>query len=430
MRKQFLLFILATVCCIPYWSSAQTVKKPLTPSVYDNWKSIDASILSNNGRYAAFEVNAQQGDGRVNYIDLQTNKRDSVNRGGGLLFSPNSSYFVARIKMSYADQHKKKLAKKDKEIKDTLVVHVFDGKEMKFPKVKTFRVPEKESNWFAFMVEQDVKKDSVKKADSLSKKELTLKKGDTAKLKKAPSKTPKFKSEIVKTDLGELVVSNPITGKEFKFKDVKDYGLSNNGQIFTMIRAWGETADSTEVAAFNTLTEKLNTVYKGPGYAQKATADWKGDQLAYLIAADTGKIKRYALYNYNFKTSKLQLVADTATVGFTKGWSVSENGGVVFSEDGSKLFFGVAPRPKPEPKDTLIDDEKARYDVWSWTDDELMTQQLKTVARDKKKSYYALYNIAKNKVFQLADENMETLSLMFRFNGDYALGYISKPYMK
>jgi len=122
MKKQLLVFIFLTVCCMPSWLSAQTVKKPLTPAVYDNWKSIDASTLSNNGRYAAYEVNAQQGDGRLNFYDLQTNKHDSINRAGGALFSPNSNYFVARVKMSYADQRKKKLAKKDKEIKDTLVV--------------------------------------------------------------------------------------------------------------------------------------------------------------------------------------------------------------------------------------------------------------------------------------------------------------------
>jgi dienelactone hydrolase len=423
-KKQLLVFLFVSICCMPSWLSAQTIKKPLTPAVYDNWKSIDASALSNNGRYAALEVNAQQGDGRLNFIDLQTQKHDSVNRAGGVLFSPNSNYFVARIKMSYADQHKKKLAKKDKEIKDTLLVHVFDGKDKKFAKLKTFRVPEKESNWFAMLLDQDVKKDSVKKNDSLNKK------ADTAKLKKPASKAPKHKSEIVKTDLGELVISNPITDKEYRFKDVKEYGMSTNGQIITMIRAWGDAIDSTEIAAFNSTTEKLNTIYKGPGYALKPTADWQGSQMAYLVAQDTGKIKRYALYNYNFKTGKPLMVADTATTEFIKGWSLSENGNISYSEDGTKLLFAVAPRPKPEPKDSLIDDEKARYDVWSWTDEELMTMQLKNVAKDKKKSYIALYNIAKNKIFQLTDENMESVSFMFHNNGDWALGNVSKPYKK
>jgi len=433
MKKKLLVFLMVSLSCLPSWLEAQTIKKPLTPAVYDNWKSIDVSTLSNNGRYAAYEVNAQLGDGRLNFVDLQTNKHDSINRAGSALFSPNSNYFVARVKMSYADQRKKKLAKKDKEINDTLLIHVFEGKDKKFSKLKTFRVPEKESNWFVMLLEQDVKKDSLRKIDSLNKKELLAKKAVTSgpdTLKKASLKAPKHKSEIVKTDLGELVITNPITDKEYRFKDVKEYELSRNGQIVSMIRAWGDAIDSTEITAFNTLTEKSSTIYKGPGYAIKPTSDWQGNQLAYLVAADTGKIKRYALYNYSFKTLKPQLVADTTTVGFARGWTISENGNINFSEDGTKLFFAVAPCPKPEPKDTLTEDEKAHYDIWSWTDDDLMTQQLKTVARDKKKSYTALYNIPKNKIFQLTDENMETVALMFHSNGDYALGYVSKPYMK
>ena len=431
MKKQLLVFIFLTVCCMPSWLSAQTVKKPLTPAVYDNWKSIEASTLSNNGRYAAYEVNAQQGDGRLNYFDLQTNKHDSVNHAGGILFSPNNNYFLARVKMSYADQRKKKLAKKDKEIKDTLLLHVFDGKEKKFAKVKTFRVAEKESNWFAMWLEQDAKKDSVKKGDSLNKsltRRTAPQRPDST--RKSASKAPKHKSEVVKTDLGELVISNPITAKEYRFKDVKDYDLSRNGQIFTAVRAWGDVNDSTEILSFNTITEKQITIYNGPGYVIKPTTDYQGNQVFYLMATDTGKIKRYALYDYTFKTAKLLMVADTATAAFTKGWWLSENGPINVSEDGSKLFFSVAPRPKPEPKDTLTEDEKAHYDVWSWTDNELMTQQLFSVARDKKKSYTALYNVAKNKVFQLADETMDMIVPTFHNNGEFTLGYVSKPYRK
>jgi len=123
MKKKLLVFLMVSLSCLPSWLEAQTIKKPLTPAVYDNWKSIDVSTLSNNGRYAAYEVNAQLGDGRLNFVDLQTNKHDSINRAGSALFSPNSNYFVARVKMSYADKRKKKLAKKDKEINDTLGHH-------------------------------------------------------------------------------------------------------------------------------------------------------------------------------------------------------------------------------------------------------------------------------------------------------------------
>lgn len=423
MKKHFLGALLATIICIPMYLSAQQVKKSLHPSVYDGWKNIEGVAISNDGRYAGFEVNTQQGDGRLTVVDLQTNKRDSIQRAGSIQFSPNSTFYAAKVKMSYADQRKKKLAKKEKEIKDTLLIHVMNGVDKKYAKYKSFKLADKESDWMAFLLEQESKKDSLNKKDATAK-------NDTIKAKKSAVKTPKRKSEITKTDLGELVIINPVTGKEYRYKDVKDFDISNNGKLFTFIRAWGDSIDSTEVASFDAMKEKFSTIFKGQGYALKSTADWKGDQMAYLASPDTGKIKNYSLYNYNFKANKLQIIADASTPSFNKGWSVSENGAINFSEDGNKLFFGVAPIQKPEPKDTLTDDEKARYDVWSWTDDELMTQQLKTMAKDKKKSYSALFNITKNKIFQLANENMENIQTMFRYNGDYALGFVSKPYIK
>jgi len=35
------------------------------------------------------------------------------------------------------------------------------------------------------------------------------------------------------------------------------------------------------------------------------------------------------------------------------GWSVSENGSHTFSDDGTRLYFGTAPKPVKEPEDTL-----------------------------------------------------------------------------
>ena len=74
-----------------------------------------------------------------------------------------------------------------------------------------------------------------------------------------------------------------------------------------------------------------------------------------------------------------------------------------FSDDGSKLYFGTAPKIMPLPKDTLLDEEKTRVDIWNWKDGRLQSQQLKELDSDLKQSYMAIYRIPDKKMIQLAD---------------------------
>ena len=85
------------------------------------------------------------------------------------------------------------------------------------------------------------------------------------------------------------------------------------------------------------------------------------------------------------------------------GWSVSENGSITFSDDGTRLFFGTARKPEKEPKDTLLDEEKFKLDIWSWNDDFLQPMQKKQLEQEKKRTYQAVYHLDNGLVFQLAD---------------------------
>ncbi|MGV8018597.1 MAG: hypothetical protein AB2L26_10525 [Ignavibacteria bacterium] len=51
----------------------------------------------------------------------------------------------------------------------------------------------------------------------------------------------------------------------------------------------------------------------------------------------------------------------------------------------------------PEPKDTLIDDEKSKLDVWNWQDPFLQTQQLHDLEKTKKQNYTAVYDTEKRR---------------------------------
>src|SRR5579863_9851657 len=67
LRKTFPIFILL----IALGTSAQT-KRPLTHMDYDGWKNIQNQALSNDGKFLAYGLFPQEGDGEVVVRNLQS----------------------------------------------------------------------------------------------------------------------------------------------------------------------------------------------------------------------------------------------------------------------------------------------------------------------------------------------------------------------
>ena len=93
MKKIFLpalLFISFTI-------SAQT-KKPLDHSVYDGWKSLGERMISNDGQYAVYAINPQEGDGDLVIQNLATQQKKTIARGYGAVITEDSRFVVFKIK--------------------------------------------------------------------------------------------------------------------------------------------------------------------------------------------------------------------------------------------------------------------------------------------------------------------------------------------
>ena len=71
-----------------------------------------------------------------------------------------------------------------------------------------------------------------------------------------------------------------------------------------------------------------------------------------------------------------------------------------FSDDGQKLFFGLAPMPFL-PDTSLLPEEIVKLDVWSWTDGKIMTEQINKLDEEKKRSFAAVYRISEEKLVAL-----------------------------
>ncbi|MUP36801.1 alpha/beta hydrolase family protein [Labilibaculum euxinus] len=413
--------ILAILFCLFIGSLlAQTNKIPLSHADYDHWKNLKNQQISANGEWITYEVNPQKGDGYLYLYQVSTGKLDSVARGYQAIFSPESEILSFNIKAQFDTIRQakvKKIEKKDLP-KDSLGIwNLKENSILHFAELESFKIREEKGEWMAFLLKMPKEKKDSLANDSIEKPE-TKTKGE---------KDAKNKEKIEK---GELVILNFLSGKEYRYKDVSDYALSENGNAVTFVQVEGDSIQTSKVNWFTANKEQVKTVFEQEGIAKKTSLAPNGDQLSFIFSADTLKNKTFALYYQNIKLNELKVLVDTLSKDIQKDWTVSENGEIYFSKNGEKLFFGVAPRPINEPKDTLLDEEKYHVDVWNWKDPLLQPQQKVQAEKEKKRTWLAVYNPLENKVLQLGNENLPDVKLYDDGNSKLALGSSSLPYQQ
>ena len=164
MKKYMFAFVLTLF--LPFYLAAQKV--PLNSNSYDGWKSLSSPSISEDGKWIGYTINPQQGDGWLYIYNVLSGQKDSVSRGTGLTFSPGLKYIAYQIVPAYAEtrQAKKKKLKDDKMPKNDLEIRLLqDNQIIRIPRVKSFAMAEKNSDWMAYLLEKKaVEKNSKKTA--------------------------------------------------------------------------------------------------------------------------------------------------------------------------------------------------------------------------------------------------------------------------
>jgi len=231
---------LAFIVFIAFSSYAQ--KKPVSQSDYEPWKILNKTQISNNGKWVSYEVNPQKDEGWLYIYNTIDGSYDSISRGYDAKFSGDSRILVFKIKPQADTVRKAKLAevKKDDLPKDSLGIYTPEKKHLeKIARVKSFKLPENGTDWLAFQLEK-----------ALPVKDTT-EKSDTTQIKKEKEKDKKKDKKKKKNEGTELVIKKVIEGKTFSFKNVSDYEVAKNGELFAFIIASNDSIDSTFVHRFD-----------------------------------------------------------------------------------------------------------------------------------------------------------------------------------
>lgn len=468
MKKLFLPALLLLSLTV----SAQT-KKPLDHAVYDGWKSVGERLISNDGQYAIYTINPQEGDGDLVIQNLATQEKKIIARGYNAVITEDSRFVVFKIKPVFQQTRQDKIKKKkaDDMIKDSIGI-VELGKEglLKFARIKSFKTPEKGFGYVAYHMEKalpDTTKKTkkpaidsakanidmlVKLADSVIRKSIESVNAQNLTKEEMIGAANKAVKEIIKKgkdeinmaedvltdaegdDAGagaggaegtDLIVRRLADGKEKTFKLVTDYTFDKKGTRLA-IRTTKAAKDSNSLAyviLYNLSSDKTDTIMRSLNDAKNFSFDEEGTQLAFVAERDSSSKalqKFYKLWYYATAQDSAKMIAEKNTVGMQIGYTISENGAVKFSRDGKKLFFGTA--AITAPKDTaLVDFELARLDVWHYNDDYLQPMQLKNLSNEQKRSYTAVMKPGDTKIVQLGAEDAENITLVDEGNADWVL---------
>lgn len=389
----------------------QQPKKIITPEAYSKWKAIGEPQISDKGNIISYAPKQQIGDNKLIIENRKDNTKRTFDRGFKAKINAEENWVVFSIANYYDSIRALKINKtpKKKWPKDTLAIYIPARDSLvTFSKVKSYKTAkETKGNWIGIHRTEDFGKDTKKKKKNKKKK-----------------KTPVVHGSI-------LTLYNPLTSTTKHYKNIDDYTINNNGNIFFWAakKTYNDTIDSTFIYRYNTSESLPTLINKQQGYIKKLTSSYSGDQFAYLFSSDTASNKTYTIYYWNTNLSTSEPIQEREAL-VRKKKSVSEHFSPYFSENGNYLFYGIGKQSKAEQKDTLTDDEKYSLDLWSWTDDKLQPQQLKNLSRDKKRSdtYVFLTDTKSNR--QLTDSSLNIRTSSKKHNEQYLLATSQTLYLK
>ncbi|HYV39569.1 MAG TPA: hypothetical protein VE988_28030, partial [Gemmataceae bacterium] len=455
------------VLCLTQTAPAQVKKTPKTPEVIDNkrplthkdydiWNTIQTPLISPDGKFVAYTLASPEGDSELVVRNVESGKefRHSRGRIGGkggagtenkVQFASDGARVVFTIFPPKADPAKK--GDKDAPRPSLGVINVEDGKVKIIPNVRAFQLPESDPEGLLYHKLPPVMAAAEKggggdDVDDDDDPDFLQTKGKGQGKKGGDAKQPAAAPQATPSD---LVIHNMKEGIEAIFADVSAFTMTRDGATLLCVMA-GKDADSSGLFAFTPGPDgkpAKKHLVTGKAKFSRFTWDEKQQVLAFFVDHSTapkepGKLSIY-LWGRPIVDKKGKITEDFGaieilnsgnTTGLKEGCVLTERGGLSFSEDGTKLFVGVAPPATPgdmdPPAKGAAKDDKAVVELWHWKDDFIQPMQKARGNQDKMRTYTAVFTGKGNKLVQLADSKMPAVTVSR--DGNFALGTDDTPY--
>ncbi len=422
------------LCALAAPLAAQT-KRPITQDTYDQWRAVQGATLSPDGKFAMYTVSPVVGDGEVVIRATGAGTEWRFARGytgrpqlmpaadSAALFSAPPAQFSAGSTtaafITYAPRAEFEAARTARprplpQPRTSLtIVTLADGKAQVIPRVRSFRFAREGGRFLAYLLEADTAAPGTGGAAPAAAGggRGGARPGAAAGARPDPA--------------APLMLRDLTTGQELKIDDVTSYLFDEGEKVLVYATASSDSMKIGGVHVRDLATGAVSTLATGKGNYRSVAVDRKGTQVAFVSDRDdvAAAKPRYALYYASLVLAKGQKgpvaaakVVDQAMVGADQ--LIADRGRVDFVREGSALQFALAPLPIDSiPADSLAD--KAIYDLWHWKDTQIMPVQKVTAARERNRTWTAVYHPALKKWAKLGNDSLRQVTVAD--NGKVAL---------
>lgn len=386
----------------------------LTHDLYDSWHKLSGIQLSPDGHVLTYKMGPEKGDNFV-VITQTAGDMDSivVPRGHQLEFSADSR-FAALVVQPFFDST---LAAKREERKEAelpndslLILDLLTGRQWRADRLVSFSFPPEGGEHLAFL------RKPLAVVDTTSA-DATDQDGGQSPDKADPKKEGQ-----------QLWVVNLQHWDTLTWQAVSAYSWSTPGN-YLVFQHQGDTMHAAGLYMLNTNTNALQHIHDSAAAYKHFVWNDEGDQLLFLAHTDTvdEQPHAWAMYQWEPGMDTAVVLWDTSSSSLAADWWLSPHRAPAVAENGN-IYLSLLPRPKYYPSDTLGDFEKANVDIWSWTDDRLMTLQLNELEEDHQPKFWAIWN--GKEMLPLADTALPDVTFTPFYQSNFALGTTDLPYQK
>jgi dipeptidyl aminopeptidase/acylaminoacyl peptidase len=432
-------------------AGAQTAgKRPLNHRDYDPWKTISSQVLSRDGKFLAYALFPEEGDGELVIRDLVTGKEFHEN-AGSVPPAPDTTDFEApaaaaaarslRISIT-SDAHfvisnafPKKAetdqAKKDRKpaaetpkagliVVDLVKMHAGSPEAIRVADVASYQIPENGGNYLGYL--KTLKADAATAAEPAKAGDEDGGNTDQGRGGRGGGRGGGARREFGST----LMVRELTSGAEKAFEDVGEFDFTKDGKtlVYTVSSRKEESNGVYTLAPSLVKPGSDPTplgLLTGKGKYSKLTWDLAQKHLAFLSDRDDPGAKplKFKAYLWDRGPAPPTVAVAADMPGFKADWGLAESGTLSFSRDGAKLYVNCAPlsllassaaASTAAGAGAPAGEEKLLADLWSWRDDYIQPMQKVRASQERNRTYRAVLNIADKKFVQLADPTMITVT--------------------
>ena len=411
MRPPRALALFFVVLGLAGLSSAQAQNQPLSHEDYDRWEEIDTHSISDDGEWVLYRTSPPKGDDTLYVKQVDPRRTHEVPRGEEARFTADAQFVTFMVAPPYDSTRQAKLddvPPPRRPTDDLGLLDLSSGDTTRVDRVQSYKLPDEGRDWVAYHHEPP--------------------RPDTSEAEEGDGSDDEGDDEDA--DSAPLTIRHLDSGETWRYDNVTDYAVAEEGPLLAYTVA-DSTGRSIRAAELDGDAPQVTTLHSSELTYPQMALDDTGSQVAFLNGPDSTDVPHHenTLHHWTPGDAESATLVESGASALPDEWLVSEQAGLSFSEDGSRVFFGTAPTPPPPvEKDSLLEDEQVELDVWHWQDPYLQPMQKERADAKTEQTYRAVHVVETGRTLQLATEDVPAVTVGSEGNADVALGVTNRPY--